>query len=463
MDDSFGAILALIIIIVIFYELIFKNSKLLLKIKSLKNKKNNNVIIEKENNNESTHEDKRVVITSIKDLPPKEVKEEEKIIEEVKEYIKPQINMLSKSKKEAIDQSIIDEKINIINDTLKSFKIKAKVCNTDIGAQVSVFEVELLGNTKIEKIVDIQDELKVSLGTKNLILLIPVPGKSTIGIEIPNNKMNMVSLREVISNIPNNYKESKILVPLGLNPFGNYRFADLTKYQQLLVTGGFSSGKTSFLNSVIVSNLIMSTPNDLKLVLIDSEKSEFSIYDGLKNLMCPVITDYKKAIDYLIHVVEIIKERQETLYKFKTPNIEEYNKRYSKFNNHMEHILVIINSYYDIYLFNDCVQELINKIIYDGRECGVNIILSANNNHYKTQEVLSELDFNSIVLFKSRENFISNKVKDNNVLLGSGDAFYKLFGDSEEERIQTPYVEYEDIKRIVSFLKEKNGINKTDS
>lgn len=448
MKGFIGVIVVLIIIYALFRENInnFFNKS---KIKKVNEEKHNDIVIPKEK-----EEDKRIEVTSIEDLIPKKV---EQIIE-TKEYVKPNISLLTKCKNVVASNEDVNKKKDIINDTFNAFNVKASISNVYIGSLASVYEVEL-GNTKIEKVESIKDELILNLGNKGIRILKPIPGKNTLGIEVPNENKGIVYLKNMLNNVPKEYKDSKVLIPLGMDTCGEYHYFDLNECQNLLVTGGHSTGKSSFLNSIIITNLLRSTPEELKFILVDGRKNELEQYDNLPNNFSTYFgndnVDY-----YLVKILDEIERRIKEFNECGFSNIIEYNSKYNF--NKMCYLLVIIDAYQDFFK-SENNKHIINEIIHLGNESGVYLIVSSNNTYSKFEHELQELDFSSISLFQTKNDFKYNRVKDDDILLGNGDAFHKIFGSNLIIRTQVPYVSFDDIKNVTQFIRSNNSYKYKDS
>lgn len=445
MEYFIGLIVLLVIILALLKEYNKNNQK---------SKKNVNKKIAKNVEIKKNIQDKRVVINDIKELEKIDNYDSSKIELKENNYIKADVSLLDDAKKRSISEEEIRNKTKIIDDTLSAFKINAKVCNVNISTLVSVFEIDISPNTNVDKIKNIFDNFKVSLGNKKIRLIIPIPNKNTIGIEIPNNSEDKIVLKEMLKDIPDEYKDSNILIPVGIDSYGNKKYFDLSKYQNLLVVGASGSGKKTFLHSVITTSLINTTPNELKIIIIDNSKTEFAIYESVNNTYT-LVNDLNK-IDSIFRTINLeINKRKEEFALVNAKNIYEYNKLTNKLLN-FESILLIINSYNDIYQVNKNINNYISEIINNGKDFGINIILSSNNSYSKFEKYIDELDFGSVILFKSNNDFKYNKVTDNDILLGNGDMFCKLYGEKEISRLQAPYVTFEESKRIVDSIRENN-------
>ena len=449
--------LGLLVAAIIIYALFKEDINLYIRKYKRKNSINNeNIIVREEvHEEEKSEEDRRIVIESIKDLENEKVEEIEEVTVEAKEYVKPNIGLLTKSKNIVASEEDINKKKEIINDTFNEFNVKAKVSNVYIGSLASVYEIEL-GKTKIEKVESVKSELSLHLGTTNIRILKPIPGKNTLGIEIPNKEKGKVFLRNMLNSIPSEYKNAKVLIPLGMDTCGEYHYIDLNEYQNLLVTGGHNSGKTCFLHSIILTNLLRSTPEELKFILIDARKGELEQYERLTNIYSSNF-DGVLIDDYLIKIYEELLNRTKILRACGFSNIDEYNSKYPE--QKICRLLVVIDAYQDFFS-SESNRFVINELIHSGKESGINLIVSSNNTYAKFEHELQELDFSSISLFQTKNDFKYNRVKDDGNLIGVGDSYHKVPNNNLIIRTQTPYVSFEDIKSVVNFIKLKNITHK---
>ena len=423
-------------------------SKLIKKF-SKKNEDINNIEEVKKDNNDK-------VIKEVKESPETKIVEEPKedVIEK-KEYVKPSVNLLSKNKNSSKeDETQITNNINIIKDIFNDEKINIDIKEVTHEVAFTYYQIELGKGTKVNDVVKMKHELEVGLKTNNVEFLTPYPNKTTIGLGVPNKEKSNVTIREVIRamNKDNNISNSKIVTSLGKDMTGNIKYIDIEKSSHILVAGRSMSGKTTFLNNIIVSNLIRNNPEEVKLVLIDTAKNEFGIYDELPHLL----SNSKKnndALNILKNLTVEIDHRYDILKNENVNNIKKYNE---KNKNVMPYILVIIDEYSDtLFRFNE-VKEYISKILDSGSTCGINLILS-------TQDIGSINDdmnkkFGSKVIFdlvtKDESRFYLG-VEDAEHLDGKGDLLYKN-PSNEIIHVQASNITLDEINKVVNFIKNEN-------
>lgn len=286
--------------------------------------------------------DNKVVITSVEDYLEKkqEIKEEPKetIIEPSIEgdtpYVKPSINLLNmpKSKGKVNSTEVIAANTKKLERVFNDFGMVAKVIEIHVGPAVTQYEMELQRGTKVNKVLSISREIALELSAKEVRIEAPIPGKSTVGIEIPNQTIIPVSMREIMEDLERNpkYKDSKLAAPLGRDIMGNVKCVEINKTPHMLVAGATGSGKSVCINNIILSVIMRSTPDEVKMVLIDPKKVEFNAYEGIPHLLMPVVTDPKKASAALQKIVVEMDDRYETFKNSGTKNISTYNEYIEK-------------------------------------------------------------------------------------------------------------------------------------
>ena len=255
--------------------------------------------------------DKRVVITSVEDLEPKkeehkevkpEIKEEK--IDDVNEvYVKPPIDLLDVPKNKgnkANSTEVINQNTKTIERVFNDFGMLAKVVEVHVGPAVTQYEMTLQRGTKVNKVLSISREIALALAAKEVRIEAPIPGKNTVGIEVPNQNIIPVSMREIMDAMMKNHKldDSKLAAPLGRDIMGNVKYVEINKTPHMLVAGATGSGKSVCINNIILSIIMRTTPDEVKMVLVDPKKVEFNVYDGIPHLLTPVVTDPKKQVEH---------------------------------------------------------------------------------------------------------------------------------------------------------------------
>ena len=429
---------------------------------------------------EEKHEDKKIIITSMEELKNKPVMQESLEVpsksieaEEDKSYTLPKFNdIFDKLKpKKNNNTSFTQANKEILERVLKDFGIAAKVVEIHIGPAVTEYELTVPPATKVNKIVNIDKEIALALAAKDVIIQAPIPGKSTIGIEIPNPTISSVTLREVLESPQNLKSEAKICAALGKDIMGTPKVFDLTKMPHLLVAGSTGSGKSVCINGIIASILMRYKPNEVKLVLVDPKKVELTNYNGIPHLLCPVVSDPKKASLTLQRVVTEMDNRFQTFSDKEVKNITGYNEMIDKYNkkhpespqSKMPYIVVIIDELADLMLVaSKEVEDSITRITQLARAAGIHLIVATQR---PSTDVITGLIKNNIpsrIAFAVASQIDSRTILDQRGaerLLGKGDMLYFPMGESAPTRIQGCFITDDEIKRLIDYCKEQGSAN----
>lgn len=429
--------------------------------------------------------EKEVIITSSEDLKQyhtgrEEVKEEitEPVIPENStngEYKLPGIDILNPIKK-----SVKGNSTEFLNTTrialervLADFQIVGKVVEIHEGPAVTQFEVEIKAGTKVSRITSIDKEIALALAAKDVRIQAPIPGKSTVGVEIPNRNIAAVPIREVLQFPPKDMVNSKIMVALGKDIMGKTCCADISKMPHLLVAGSTGSGKSVCINSFICSILMNKKPDEVKLMLVDPKKVELSNYNGIPHLLCPVVSDPKKANVALQKIVAEMERRYDVFADNNVKNIGSYNEMIEKNNKlndsnvpKMPYIVVIIDELADLMLVAAKeVEDSIMRITQMARAAGIHLIVAtqrpstdvitgvvkANIPSRISFAVASQIDSRTILDMKGAEK-----------LLGKGDMLYLPMGANTPVRIQGNFISDEEIERLINYV-SKEQVAKYDN
>lgn len=424
--------------------------------------------------------DNKVVITSVEDYLEKkqEIKEEPKetIIEPSIEgdtpYVKPSINLLNmpKSKGKVNSTETIAANTKKLERVFNDFGMVAKVIEIHVGPAVTQYEMELQRGTKVNKVLSISREIALELSAKEVRIEAPIPGKSTVGIEIPNQTIIPVSMREIMEDLERNpkYKDSKLAAPLGRDIMGNVKCVEINKTPHMLVAGATGSGKSVCINNIILSVIMRSTPDEVKMVLIDPKKVEFNAYEGIPHLLMPVVTDPKKASAALQKIVVEMDDRYETFKNSGTKNISTYNeyieKQLKKNPNcglkKMPFILVIIDELADLMLVAAKeVEDSIMRITQLARAAGIHLIVATQRPSTDVITGVVKSNIPTRISFAVSSSIDSRTILDMTgaeKLLGKGDMLYKPMDDNTPTRVQGSFVSDDEIQRVVDFVKSKS-------
>lgn len=424
--------------------------------------------------------DKRVVITSVEDLEPKkeehkevkpEIKEEVNEVNEV--YVKPPLDLLNPPNNKgnkANSTEVINQNTKTIERVFNDFGMLAKVVEVHVGPAVTQYEMTLQRGTKVNKVLSISREIALALAAKEVRIEAPIPGKNTVGIEVPNQNIIPVSMKEIMDAMVKNHKldDSKLAAPLGRDIMGNVKYVEINKTPHMLVAGATGSGKSVCINNIILSVLMRTTPDEVKMVLVDPKKVEFNVYDGIPHLLTPVVTDPKKASAALQKIVVMMDERYETFKNSNTKNITTYNEYVDKELKkkpdcglrRMPFILVIIDELADLMLVAAKeVEESIMRITQLARAAGIHLIVATQRPSTDIITGVVKSNIPTRVSFAVSSSIDSRTILDMTgaeKLLGKGDMLYKPMDDNAPTRIQGSFVSDDEIARVVEFIKERS-------
>ncbi len=430
----------------------------------------------KENIEVKPMEKEKIIITSMEELKTKPIVEEslEKetktdIVDNEDYYRLPRFSEIFdplKPKKNN-NTSFTQSNKEILERVLKDFGIAAKVVEIHIGPAVTEYELTVPPATKVSRILNIDKEIALALAAKDVIIQAPIPGKSTIGIEIPNPTISSVTLREVLESPQNLKSDAKICSALGKDIMGTPKVFDLTKMPHLLVAGSTGSGKSVCINGIIASILMRYKPNEVKLVLVDPKKVELTNYNGIPHLLCPVVSDPKKASLTLQKVVTEMDNRFQTFSDKEVKNITGYNDMIEKYNkkhpespqNKMPYIVVIIDELADLMLVaSKEVEDSITRITQLARAAGIHLIVATQR---PSTDVITGLIKNNIpsrIAFAVASQIDSRTILDQRGaerLLGKGDMLYFPMGESVPIRVQGCFINDDEIKRLIDYCKNQ--------
>ncbi len=428
----------------------------------------------------NNHNDNHIVISSIDELKGNEVSEEnvpEKVIsnnnsmedgeQDNKNYTFPPITLLNKPSKSSgkDNQEAIKNNVPILQQVLRDFGIEGRVVAAHVGPAVTQYELEIKAGTKVNKILSLNREIALALAAKDVRIQAPIPGKNTIGIELPNKSISMVNVREVLTSVPGSLKDSKLLSVLGRDIMGEPRWMEINKTPHLLVAGSTGSGKSVCVNSILASILMRAKPDEVKLVLVDPKKVELSIYNGVPHLMVPVVTDPKKANIVLKKIVSEMERRYDVFEESKTKNIISYNNYIDKQNEklpesekikRMPYIVVIIDELADLMLVAAKeVEDSIMRITQMARAAGIHLIVATQRPSTDVITGVVKANIPSRISFAVSSGIDSRTILDMvgaEKLLGKGDMLYLPQGENVPIRIQGTFISEDETKAIVDYV-----------
>ncbi|MEG2351221.1 MAG: DNA translocase FtsK 4TM domain-containing protein [Bacilli bacterium] len=412
--------------------------------------------------------DGKIIISSVNDLTHVSAEETQEVEENglaKGEYKLPPISLLDLPKKvnTKANQENISLNIALLEQVLNDFDINGKVVQAHVGPTVTQYELEIKSGTKVNKILSLNKEISLALAAKDIRIQAPIPGKSTIGIDIPNKIPSPVSLREVLQAIPKELNYSKLLGVLGKDIMGIPNWMEVNKMPHLLIAGATGSGKSVCVNSVITSILMRSKPDEVKMVMIDPKKVELSMYNGAPHLLAPVVTDPKKASIVLKKIVDEMEHRYDLFSDSGTKNIQGYNKLIDKKNENttgevikrLPYILVLIDELADLMLVAAKeVEDSIMRITQMARAAGIHLIVATQRPSTDVITGVVKANIPSRISFAVSSSIDSRTILDMmgaEKLLGKGDMLFLPMGEGTPVRIQGAFVSEEEVKRVVDF------------
>ena len=380
-------------------------------------------------------------------------KKQENISNGSSSYKKPSINCLKNyngSKNSYKEQNKSKEVI----DTLKNFNIEIQDCNATFGPTITRYEVSPKPGTKVSKIVNLSDDLALSLAARSIRIEAPVPGKSVIGIEVPNDKPQVVGLREVITSNEFINDPSSLAVGLGKEISGKPLIADLAKMPHLLIAGATGSGKSVCVNTIITSLLYKSSPEEVKLLLIDPKVVELAHYNGIPHLLSPVVTDPKKASNALNWAVNEMNKRYQLFAENGVKDIAGYNR---KCENKMHKIVIIIDELADLMMAcGNEVEDYICRLAQMARAAGMHLIIATQRPSVDVITGIIKANIPSRIAFAVSSQTDSRTILDMGgaeKLLGNGDMLYYPLGAAKPVRIQGAFISEEESEKVIDEIK----------
>ncbi|MDO4924876.1 MAG: DNA translocase FtsK [Turicibacter sp.] len=353
-----------------------------------------------------------------------------------------------------------------LEDTFKNFDVKAKVQEVHIGPSVTRFEILPNVGVKVSKILNLTDDIALALAANGIRIEAPIPGKSAIGIEVPNPKQTLVTFKEIVKEVPQKQQKEKLLMVLGRDISGKTVYSPLNKMPHLLVAGATGSGKSVCINTIICSILMRSTPNEVKMLMIDPKKVELNGYNGIPHLLAPVVTDPRLASLALKKVVSEMEYRYELFSESGTRNIEGYNDYVKHYNETQEtakpflpFIVVIIDELADLMMVaSKEVEECIMRLTQMARAAGIHLIIATQRPSVDVITGVIKANIPSRIAFGVSSAVDSRTIIDMpgaEKLLGKGDMLFLPMGSSNPTRVQGAFISDEEVVRIVEFIKSQ--------
>ncbi|MBF2413113.1 DNA translocase FtsK [Listeria welshimeri] len=380
-------------------------------------------------------------------------------------YQLPPVDILAPAK--VTDQSKEYDQIKVnakkLEDTFESFGVKAKITQVHLGPAVTKYEVQPSVGVKVSKIVSLSDDIALALAAKDIRIEAPIPGKSAIGIEVANQNVAMVSLREVLENNPKNNPDEKLQIALGRDISGEAMMANLDKMPHLLVAGATGSGKSVCINGIITSILLRAKPHEVKMMMIDPKMVELNVYNGIPHLLAPVVTNPKKAAQALQKVVAEMERRYDLFSHTGTRNMQGYNDYVKKQNELNEEkqpelpfIVVIVDELADLMMVasND-VEDAITRLAQMARAAGIHLIIATQRPSVDVITGVIKANIPSRIAFAVSSSIDSRTILDMGgaeKLLGRGDMLLLPVGSSKPTRIQGAFLSDAEVEDVVNYV-----------
>lgn len=349
-----------------------------------------------------------------------------------------------------------------LQTTLRYFNIKAKVVDATQGPTVTRFEVQPEPGVKVSKIKNLSDDIKLNLAAKDIRMEAPIPGKTTIGIEVPNLEAEPVILQSILENKVFSEQPSPLTVALGADIEGKAIVTDINKMPHGLIAGATGSGKSVCINTILISLLYKADFDEVKLLLIDPKMVELTPYNDLPHLVAPVITDVKAATSSLKWAVQEMEDRYQKFVQEKTRDIKKFNdkmEQQGRTDEHLPYIVIVIDELADLMMSSPQeVEDAICRIAQKARACGIHLLIATQRPSVDVITGLIKANIPSRIAFSVSSQVDSRTILDTNgaeKLLGKGDMLFVENGSSEIKRIQGAFVSDEEIERITNYIKQQ--------
>lgn len=426
---------------------------------------------ESEQEMESAQESRPATISGVEIL--NEVAENKKLLDQIergkvekpKDFVLPPLKFLNDPPKRShnINEAEIDQQISNLLDKLRKFKIDGDVVRTYTGPIVTTFEFRPAPHIKVSKILTLQDDLAMALKAQTIRIQAPIPGKDVVGIEVPNQNLETIYLKEILESEVFKNASSPLTMALGKDIVGAPFVTDLKKLPHLLIAGTTGSGKSVGINAMLLSLLYRNSPQTLRLMMIDPKMLEFSIYNDIPHLLTPVITEAKKAITALSNMVAEMERRYKIMSQTRTKNIESYNEKMkSEGGEQFPYIVVIIDELADLMMTSGKDVELyIGRLAQMARASGIHLIVATQRPSVDVVTGLIKANLPSRISYRVGQRIDSKVILDQmgaESLLGRGDMLFTPPGSPGVIRLHAPFASEKEIETIVNFLKEQQDV-----
>lgn len=377
-------------------------------------------------------------------------------------YVFPEEDLLHPPILQIEKDGWIEEQTMLLNNTFTNFNVHAKVVNVTQGPSVTRYEVQPEPGVKVSKITNLSDDLKLSLAAKDIRIEAPIPGKHTVGIEVPNQKSRPVLIREILESDEFKHSSSPLTVAMGLDISGKPIVTDLRKMPHGLIAGATGSGKSVCINTMLVSLLYKAKPEELKLLLVDPKMVELAPYNYVPHLASPVITDVKTATAALKWAVEEMERRYELLAHAGVRDITKYNQlaeEHKRYSDKLPYLVIVIDELADLMMMAPAdVEEAISRIAQKARACGIHLLIATQRPSVDVITGLIKANVPTRIAFSVSSQIDSRTVIDISgaeKLLGKGDMLFLENGTSKPVRLQGTFVSDEEIDQVVAHVRRE--------
>ena len=383
-------------------------------------------------------------------------------VEEEEEYAYPPIDLLSHGKapdRHESDQSDM-EKAQLLCDTLRSFGIETRLTGIAHGPAVTRFELQPAPGVKVSRITSLSDDIALNLAAERVRIEAPIPGKAAVGVEVPNDKVETVSLRDVLESAEARRHPSRLAVGLGKDNSGRYIVADIAKMPHVLIAGQTGSGKSVCINAIIVSILYRATPDEVKLILIDPKVVELSVYNGIPHLIAPVVTDPKKAASALDWAVAEMTQRYKRFAERGVRDIKGYNKALEDGEKPMPQIVIIIDELADLMMVAPGeVEDSICRLAQLARAAGMHLVIATQRPSVNVITGIIKANIPTRIAFSVASQVDSRTMIDHGgaeKLLGNGDMLFVPSGINKPMRVQGAWVSDQEVHAVTEYIKQRH-------
>ena len=374
-------------------------------------------------------------------------------------YILPEIEFLRKSAGAAAADVGADQEVgSLLVETLANFGVEARVCGTVVGPLVTRYELQLAPGTKVSKVANLRDDLAYALATTDIRILAPIPGKSAVGVEVPNQRPEYVTLGDIYREFPPS--AGPLMVWLGKDISGRAVYTDLTKMPHLLIAGTTGSGKSGCINCIISSVLLRSTPDQVRMVLIDPKKVELSHYERIPHLLVPVVTNMKSAAGVLANLVREMEDRYSIMELARARSLDETNRvRRRRGEPPLPYLLIVIDELADLMMVSPAeVEEYVIRLAQKARAVGIHLVVATQRPSADVITGMIKANMPSRIAFAVSSQIDSRVILDVNgaeALLGRGDMLFRPLGSSKLQRIQGAFITEEEIELLVTHWRRQ--------